>query len=153
MASQEKDGYKVACANRRARHDYELFDRLEAGLVLTGSEVKSLRNGGGALVDSYVDVRSGEAFLIGANIEQYANASYMNHEPRRARKLLLHAREIHRLAQKVREKGLTIVPLRVYFKGGRAKVEIALARGRRDYDKRDRILKRDLDRAARNRDY
>jgi SsrA-binding protein len=152
MAPKEQDGYKVACANRRARHDYELFDQLEAGLILLGSEVKSLRDGGGALVDSYVEVRGAEAFLVGANIAQYVNASYMNHEPRRTRKLLLHAREIRRLAQKVREKGLTIVPLRIYFKDGRAKVEIALARGRRNYDKRDRILKRDQERAARNRE-
>lgn len=152
MAQKEQHGHKVACANRRARHDYELFDRLEAGIVLTGSEVKSLRDGGGALVDSYVEIRGAEAFLVGANIAQYVNASYMNHEPRRARKLLLHAREIRRLAQKVREKGLTIVPLQVYFKDGRAKVEIALARGRRNYDKRERILKRDQERSARNRE-
>ncbi len=152
MARKDSDGRKVACANRRAHHDYELFDRLEAGLVLSGSEVKSLRDGGGALVDSYVEVRNGEVFLVGANIARYANASYMNHEPRQDRKLLLHAREIRRLAMKVREKGLTIVPLQIYFKDGRAKIEIALARGRRNYDKRERILKRDQDRAAQRED-
>jgi len=152
MARKDEEGRKIACANRRAHHDYELFDRLEAGMVLTGSEIKSLREGGGALVDSYVEVRGTEAFLVGANIARYANASYMNHEPRRARKLLLHAREIRRLAMKVREKGLTIVPLQIHFHNGFAKLDLALARGRRNYDKRERILKRDQERAARQHD-
>ncbi|HOI09359.1 MAG TPA: SsrA-binding protein SmpB [Myxococcota bacterium] len=152
MARKEQDGRKIACANRRARHDYELFEQFEAGLMLLGSEVKSLRDGGASLVDAYVEVRGNEAFLVGANIAQYVNASYMNHEPRRTRKLLLHAREIRRLGQKVREKGLTIVPLQIHFSGGRAKLEIALARGRRAYDKRERILKRDQERAARQSD-
>ena len=88
-----REGIKIACENRRARHDYELFDKFEAGLVLTGSEVKSLRDGGAALVDSYVEIRENEAFLVGANIARYSNASYMNHEPKRDRKLLLHARK------------------------------------------------------------
>ncbi|MBM4398493.1 MAG: SsrA-binding protein SmpB [Deltaproteobacteria bacterium] len=134
----------MVCQNRRARHDYEILDTFEAGMALLGSEVKSLRDGGAALVDSYAEVRGGEVFLVGANIAQYAAASYQNHEPRRARKLLLHAREIAKLDAKTREKGLTIVPLAIYFRNGRAKVEIGLARGRRAYDKRERIMKRDL---------
>ena len=147
-----REGIKIACENRRARHDYELFDKFEAGLVLTGSEVKSLRDGGAALVDSYVEIRENEAFLVGANIARYSNASYMNHEPKRDRKLLLHAREIRRLGIKVREKGLTIIPLKIYFKNGFAKVEIALAKGKRTYDKRHAIQKRDMGRAAQRGD-
>ena len=129
-----------------------MFDKFEAGLVLTGSEVKSLRDGGAALVDSYVEIRENEAFLVGANIARYSNASYMNHEPKRDRKLLLHAREIRRLGIKVREKGLTIIPLKIYFKNGFAKVEIALAKGKRTYDKRHAIQKRDMERAAQRGD-
>jgi SsrA-binding protein len=143
------DGRKVVAENRRARHDYEIIDRYEAGLVLLGSEVKSLREGGCQLVDSYAEVKNGEVFLVGCNIAQYAASSYQNHPPRRPRKLLLHAAEIRRLDTKVREKGLTLIPLSIYFRDGRAKVEIALAKGRKAYDKRDRILQRDLDRAAR----
>ena len=149
MKDPKGDGRKVVAENRRARHDYEIIARYEAGMVLLGSEVKSLRNGGAQLVDSYAEVLHGEVFLVGANIMQYSAASYMNHEPRRRRKLLMHAAEIHRLDMKVREKGLTIIPLLVYFREGRAKIEIALAKGRKSYDKRDRILQRDLDRAAR----
>ena len=149
MKDPKGDGRKVVAENRRARHDYEIIARFEAGMVLLGSEVKSLRNGGAQLVDSYAEVLRGEVFLVGANIMQYSAASYMNHEPRRRRKLLMHAAEIHRLDMKVREKGLTLIPLCVYFREGRAKIEIALAKGRKAYDKRDRILQRDLDRAAR----
>ncbi len=134
---------KVVCANRKARHDYEVLETFEAGLVLRGSEVKSLRAGQAALVDSYAEVREGEVFLVGAHIASYASASYNNHDPRRDRKLLLHAREIRRLKGRVREKGLTLVPLSLYFREGRAKVEIALARGRKAYDKRERIRVRD----------
>lgn len=135
---------KVVCLNRKARHDYEVLETLEAGLVLRGSEVKSLRAGQAALVDSYAEVRDGEVFLVGANIAAYASASYNNHDPRRDRKLLLHSREIRRLEGRVREKGLTLVPLSLYFREGRAKVEVALARGRKAYDKRERIRERDL---------
>jgi SsrA-binding protein len=148
MKAPKDDGCKVVAENRRARHDYEIIDRIEAGMSLLGSEVKSLRNGGAQLVDSYAEVRNGEVFLIGANIVQYSAASYQNHDPRRPRKLLLHAAEIHRLNMKVREKGLTLVPLSLYFRDRHAKVELALARGRKSYDKRDKILQRDLDRAA-----
>ncbi len=116
MARKQEDGRKVVCSNRRARHDYEIIDTLEAGIVLAGSEVKSLRQGSAQLVDAYAEVVDGEAWLVGANIAQYACSSYMNHERRRRRKLLLHAKELHKLAQRVREKGLTLVPLEVYFK-------------------------------------
>ncbi len=117
-------------------------------MVLAGSEVKSMRQGSIQLVDSYAEIAGLEAWLVGVNIAQYACASYMNHEPRRRRKLLLHAKEIRRLDQRVREKGLTLIPLEVYFKAGFAKVQIAMARGRKAYDKRDRILKRDIARAS-----
>jgi SsrA-binding protein len=143
----KSDGRKMVCQNRKARHDYEILDTFEAGMSLVGSEVKSLRDGGAQLVDSYAEVAEGEVYLVGAQIAQYAAASYQNHEPRRRRKLLMHKREITRLATKIREKGLTLVPLSIYFKEGRAKVELALARGRKSYDKRDRILERDRSRA------
>lgn len=143
---RQQAGRKVVAENRRARHDYELLERLEAGLVLLGSEVKSLRQGGMQLVDSHGEIVDGEVFLVGARIAPYAAASYQNHDPTRRRKLLLHRAEIRRLDGKVRQKGLTLVPLSVYFQSGRAKVEIALARGRKAYDKRERILQRDRDR-------
>jgi len=142
-AKKQTDARKVVCQNRKARHDYEVLDRIEAGLVLVGSEVKSLRDGQAALTDAYAEVRDGEVFLVGAHIAPYANASYNNHAPKRDRKLLLHAREIHRLEGRVREKGLTLIPLCLYFRDGKAKVELALARGRKAYDKRERILARD----------
>jgi SsrA-binding protein len=148
MPVMKEEGRKVVCQNRKARHDYEILDTVEAGMVLMGSEVKSLRGGGASLVDSFAEVRGTEVFLVGANIAPYANASYLNHEPRRGRKLLLHAREIRRLDVKVREKGLTLIPLQIYFRRGRAKVEVALARGRRAYDKRERIRQRDRARGA-----
>ncbi|MBP7125012.1 SsrA-binding protein SmpB [Myxococcota bacterium] len=143
---RQQAGRKLVAENRRARHDYELLERLEAGIVLQGSEVKSLRQGGMQLVDSYGEIVDGEVFLVGARIAPYAAASYQNHDPTRRRKLLLHRSEIRRLDGKVRQKGLTLVPLSVYFLAGRAKVEIALARGRKAYDKRERIQQRDRDR-------
>lgn len=143
MGGQKEGSRKVVCTNRKARHDYEILETYEAGLVLLGSEVKSLREGGGSIVDAYAEVRDGEVFLVGARIATYKNASYNNHDPLRDRKLLLHASEIKRLAGKVREKGLTLIPLSIYFKNGLAKVELALARGRKQYDKRERIMKRD----------
>ena len=146
MSRQSEEGRKVACSNRKAFHDYEVLDRLEAGLVLLGSEVKSLREGGGSLVDAYAEVRDGEVFLVGAHIAEYRQASYLNHKPRRDRKLLLHAAEISKLGARVREKGQTLIPLQIYFSKSRAKVELALARGRKAYDKRDRIRKRDQQR-------
>jgi SsrA-binding protein len=137
---------KVVAENRKARHDYHFLERLEAGLALTGSEVKSLRAGRVSLQQAYADVRDGEAWLVGAHIETYDQAGMTNHEPDRDRKLLLHRREIDSLYGKVREKGLTLVPVRLYFKNGRAKVEIALARGKDVRDKRRDIAKRDADR-------
>jgi SsrA-binding protein len=148
-------GDKLIADNRRARHDYELLDRLEAGIALTGTEVKSLRDGRASLAQAYADIREGEAWLIGLSIAVYDKGGYANHEPERARKLLLHRREIDSLYGKVREKGLTLVPTRLYFKNGRVKVEIAVARGKETRDKRrdiaDREAKRALERALKSR--
>jgi SsrA-binding protein len=132
--------------NRRARHDYHLLDRLEAGLVLTGTEVKSLRDGRASLQQAYAEVRDGEAWLVGAHISVYDQGNLQNHDPDRDRKLLLHRKEVASLYGKVRERGLTLVPTKLYFRGGRAKVELALARGKDVRDKRRDIAKRDADR-------
>jgi SsrA-binding protein len=139
-------GEKLIIDNRRARHDYELLDRFEAGLVLTGTEVKSLRQGRVTLGQAFGDVRDGEVWLIGAEIAHYEQGNIANHEPMRDRKLLLHRGEIASLYGKIREKGLTLVPTRMYWKDGRAKVELALARGKQRIDKRRDIAKRDADR-------
>ena len=132
----DKSEKKVLLRNRKARFDYEIDEKIEAGVVLVGSEVKSLREGHGSLVDAYGDVRHGELWLIGAKIDAYPWANQFNHEPMRARKLLAHKQEIRRITVKIREKGLTLVPLEVYLKGGRVKVEMGLARGRKHYEKR-----------------
>lgn len=141
--------------NRRARHDYDLLETVEAGLVLTGSEVKSLRRGGGSIAEAYARIRAGEVFLEGATIPIYEEASYNNHVIDRSRKLLLHRREIDALRAAVERRGLTLVPLRLYFKAGRAKLELAVARGRKRHDKRrveaERDAKREIDRALRAR--
>ena len=141
--------------NRRARHDYHVEETLEAGLVLASSEVKSLRDGKANLNDSYARLDRGEAWLMNLHISPYGPASQFGHEPTRTRKLLLHGREIERLLGKVKERGYTLVPLRLYFKNGRAKVEIALARGKKLHDKRDSIKERearlDIDRATKAR--
>jgi SsrA-binding protein len=139
-------GEKPIAENRKARHDYQLLERFEAGIVLTGSEVKSLRDGRVSLQQAYADVRQGEAWLVGAHIDTYDQAGIQNHEPERDRKLLLHRRELDSLYSKVREKGLTLVPIRLYFKNGRAKLELALARGKDVRDKRRDIAKRESDR-------
>ena len=139
-------GEKLIVDNRRARHDYELLERFEAGMVLTGTEVKSLRDGRVSLAQAYADVREGEVWLVGADIAVYDQGNIANHEPGRDRKLLLHKGEISSLIGKVREKGLTLVPTRMYWKGGRAKVELALARGKQTIDKRRDIAKRDAQR-------
>jgi SsrA-binding protein len=136
-------GEKLIAENRRARHDYQLLDRFEAGLVLTGTEVKSLRDGRATLAQSWAEVRDGEAWLMGAEIATYDQGNRANHEPTRPRKLLLHRREIDSLYGKVREKGLTVVPTRLYFKDGRVKVELALARGKDVRDKRRDVIDRD----------
>jgi SsrA-binding protein len=140
-------GQKLIADNRRARHDYHLLDRFEAGVVLTGTEVKSLRQGGASLQQAYADVREGEVFLVGAHIAPYEKASAGVHDPDRDRKLLLHRKEIASLIGKVKEKGLTLVPTKLYFRDGRVKLELALARGKEQRDKRRDIAKREADRA------
>ena len=148
-------GTKLIAENRRARHDYELLDRYEAGLVLTGTEVKSLREGRVTLAQAYADVRDGEVWLVGADIAEYGHGNVANHEPARDRKLLLKRHEIATLHGKVREKGQTLVPTRLYFKDGKVKVELALARGKEKGDKRrdiaERDAKRQIERALRSR--
>jgi SsrA-binding protein len=139
-------GERLIADNRRARHDYHLSDRVEAGLVLQGTEVKALREGRATLQRAYAEVRGGELWLVGANIAAYENGTYANHDPDRDRKLLVHRRELDELDGKVREKGFTLIPTRMYFKDGRAKVEIALARGKDTYDKRRDLARRDADR-------
>jgi SsrA-binding protein len=153
MAKQA--GEKLIVDNRRARHDYHLSDRVEAGLVLTGTEVKSLREGKAQLKDGYASVRDGEVWLHNVHIPPYAPATRDNHEPERPRKLLMHRAEIERLIGKTKERGLTLVPTRLYFSGPRAKVEIALARGKDQGDKRqsirEREMRREMERAIRRR--
>ncbi|MBN1219518.1 MAG: SsrA-binding protein SmpB [Anaerolineae bacterium] len=133
---------KVIATNRKARHDYLIEDTFEAGMVLTGSEIKSVRAGQVNLRDSYAALRDGELWLVNAHIAPYKQASQQNHEPRRDRKLLMHRREINRLTGKLQEKGLTLVPLQIYLKNSRAKVELGLARGKKMYDKRDSLRER-----------
>ena len=152
MSAQEE---KVICVNRKARHDYFIDETYEAGLVLKGSEVKSLREGKANLKDSYARVVRGEAFLHNAHISPYAAANQFNHDPTRARKLLLHKQEIHRLSAKTAERGLTLIPLRLYFKQGKAKVELGVARGKKLYDKREtlrrKVAQREVERSLRSR--
>jgi len=137
---------RVAVSNRKARHDYFILDTVEAGLVLRGTEVKSLRNGNANLLDSHAVIKNGEVWLFGMHISPYDQGSYLNHDPRRTRKLLLTKREIRRLLTRVQEKGLTIIPLSIYFKGPFAKVELAIAQGKKSYDKREAIKQRDAKR-------
>ncbi len=142
----KETGRKVVAQNRRARHDYSILDTYEAGLVLAGTEVKSLRLGRAALTDAYATIDDGEAWLVGLHIPEYTQGTWTNHVPRRKRKLLLHKDEIAKLVGKTKESGLTIVPLSLYFKDGRAKVEIAVAKGRKAYDHRQALAKRDASR-------
>jgi SsrA-binding protein len=148
-------GKKIIASNRRARHDYTIEDTVEAGLVLTGTEVKSLRAGRATLADGFGQISDGEAWLHGVHIPQYTQGTWTNHEPRRIRKLLLHRREIDKLASAVNERGLTLIPLSLYFSDGKAKIELGLARGKRTYDKRQDLAKRDaareVERALRRR--
>ena len=139
-------GRKLIASNRKARHQYAIEDTYEAGLVLTGTEVKALRAGRVTLTEAFAEVIDGEVWLHGAYIPEYSQGTWTNHAPRRKRKLLLHRSEIDRMAARVGERGLTVVPLSMYFKDGRAKVELALARGKRTYDKRQAIAKRDAER-------
>jgi SsrA-binding protein len=144
-------GEKVVATNRKARHDYLIEDTFEAGMVLSGTEVKSLRAGRASLVDGYAFVENGECWLDAVHIPEYTQGTWNNHSPRRKRKLLLHKTEIVKLGQKIKEGGYTLVPLKLYFTDGRAKVELALAKGKKDYDKRqtlrERQDKREADRA------
>ncbi len=146
---------KVVCENRRARHDYHIIETYEAGIALKGTEVKSLRAGRASLQDSFARVESGELMLYNMHISPYEQGNRFNHEPKRVRRLLMHKGEILRLWGKTREKGLALVPLKVYFKGGLAKVELALARGKKVYDRREDIAERDarreIDRAVKER--
>ncbi len=137
----ESANSKVVTVNRKARHDYHLMERHEAGISLTGTEVKSIRNGGFTLTDSYIRLEGGEAFLVDAHIGLYNHSTVENHAPKRVRKLLLHRKEIKKLDGKTRTSGITIVPTKAYFDKGKVKVEIALARGKRDYDKRQDLKK------------
>jgi SsrA-binding protein len=137
---------RVAVSNRKARHDYFILDTVEAGLVLRGTEVKSLRAGNANLQDSHAVIKNGEVWLLGMHISPYERGSYMNHDPRRTRKLLLSKREIRRLLTRVQEKGLTLIPLSIYFKGPYAKVELAVGQGKKSYDKREAIKQRDAKR-------
>ena len=136
---------RIITKNRRARHEYQILDTMETGIVLTGTEVKALRDGKANLKDSYANVKSGEVFLYNAHISPYSHGNIHNHQPVRERKLLLHKKQIKKLIGKVQEKGLTLVPLELYFKNGKVKVNLALARGKKFYDKRDSIAKRDSD--------
>jgi len=155
MPSQARDaqGDRTVATNRRARHEYEILETVEAGLVLRGTEVKSLRAGQVNFKDSYATMRNGEAWLVGCHVSPYSHGTDANHDPERDRKLLLHAREITRLGAKIAERGLTLVPLRLYFRHGRVKLELGLARGKKLHDKRsalrEREVRREMDRAAR----
>ncbi|QDU54043.1 SsrA-binding protein SmpB [Aeoliella mucimassa] len=146
---------KLIAQNRKARHEYEVLDTLECGIVLVGSEVKSLRNGRMSIDEAYGRVDRGEVWLVGVDIQEYTFANVQNHDPRRRRKLLMHRREIKKFAAQAYEKNLTLVPLKMYFKRGRAKVLMGICRGKKMYDKREtmkkRDVQRDLDRAMRNR--
>jgi SsrA-binding protein len=154
MAARKKKGggvderFRDVARNRRALHEYEILERVEAGIVLQGTEVKGMRERGATISDAYVQIRHGEAWLVGAHISEYDNAGHGGHDPRRTRKLLLHKREIQRLAAELAEKGLALVPLRLYFTEGRAKLELGLGRGKTLYDKRRAIAERDARREA-----
>ena len=152
---QAVDGTVNICRNRRALHDYEILDKVECGIVLVGTEVKSLRDGHANLEDSYARIDDGEVWLIGAEIPEYLFGNRLNHKPKRPRKLLLHRREIDKFAGKASERGLTLVPLRMYFKEGKAKVELAVAKGKQAHDKRESMkkadAKREIDRAMATR--
>ncbi|HKR63608.1 MAG TPA: SsrA-binding protein SmpB [Thermoanaerobaculia bacterium] len=148
MPAKPDSGEKLIASNKKALHDYFIVQKIEAGVALTGTEVKSLRAGNAQLKDSYVTLKDGEAFLFGAHISPYSHGNLENHDPERTRKLLLHRREIEKLHAQTAEKGLTVVPLRLYFKSGKVKVEIAVVRGKKQYDKRETERKKELDREA-----
>ncbi len=145
----DADGIKVVCRNKRAFHEYHVSDALECGIVLTGTEVKSLREGSASLEDAYAKIEDGEVWLLGSDIPEYTMGNRMNHKPKRPRKLLLHRREIAKFAGKATERGHTLVPLKLYFKDGRAKVELAVARGKQLHDKRQDQKKAEAQREIR----
>jgi SsrA-binding protein len=148
-SSNRRTGRKLIAQNRKARHEYAIEDVFEAGVVLTGTEVKSLRLGRASLTDGFATIDDGELFLRNVHIPEYEQGSWTNHEPRRTRKLLMHRGEIMRLIGKTKESGMTLVPLSMYFADGLVKVELALARGKRSYDKRQDLARRDADREVR----
>ena len=148
-AKNAEEGLQIICRNKRAFHEYEVSDRIECGLVLTGTEVKSLREGSGSLEDAYAKLDDGEVWLLGSDIPEYSMAHRMNHKPKRPRKLLLHREEIAKFVGKASERGYTLVPLKLYFKKGRAKVELAVARGKQMHDKRETLKKADAEREMR----
>jgi SsrA-binding protein len=144
-----EEGIKIICRNRRAFHEYFIEDTLECGIVLTGTEVKSLREGKGGIEDAYAKLEDGEVWLIGSDIPEYSMGNRLNHKPKRPRKLLMHRREIAKFAGKASQRGFTLVPLKMYFKNGRAKVELAVARGKQLYDKRQAAKKADAQKEIR----
>jgi SsrA-binding protein len=148
MASAKDSGEKLIASNKKALHDYFVLQKLEAGIELMGTEVKSLRGGRANLKDSYVAIERDQAYLIGTHISPYSHGNIANHDPERKRRLLLHKREIEKLHEQIQEKGLTVVPLRLYFKGGRVKTEIAVVRGKKLYDKRETEKRREQEREA-----
>lgn len=151
MAADNEDGARVVTTNRKARHDYTVLEAVEAGIVLTGTEVKSLRQGNGNLGDSYAVVRNGEVWLVGAHISPYDQGSYSNVDPHRNRKLLLHKKEIRKLSALTKDKGVTLVPLKLYFLKNIAKLLLGICRGKRQYDRRQEIAERDAERDIRRR--
>lgn len=148
---EKEDKEKNITVNRKARHEYTILQTIEAGIVLVGTEVKSLRQGKANLVDGYAKIKNGELWLVNANISEYTQGNINNHDPRRERKLLLNKSEIRKLTGKTKEKGLTLIPLRLYFKNGKVKVELALAKGKKVYDKRRDIAKKDFQREQERR--
>jgi SsrA-binding protein len=148
-AARDDEDVRVICRNKRAFHEYEISETLECGLVLTGTEVKSLRDGQASLEDAYARIDDGEVWLLGSDIPEYAMGNRMNHKPKRPRKLLLHRREIGKFAGKASQRGFTLVPLRMYFKRGRAKVELGVARGKQAHDKRQDLKKHEAEREIR----
>jgi SsrA-binding protein len=151
MTAQEDSGQKLVTTNRKARHEYTILETYEAGIVLKGTEVKALRQGNASLVDGYAVIRGAEVWLSGMHITPYEHGSYANVDPLRERKLLLHKDEIRKLVSRTREKGLTLIPLKVYFKNNRAKIQLGLCKGKKTYDKRHDIARREIERDLRRK--
>jgi SsrA-binding protein len=149
MAVREETGQKTVTTNRKARHEYHILDTYEAGIVLTGTEVKSLRQGNANLADGYAIIKEGELWLFGMHISPYFQGSYANVDPVRKRKLLVHRKELRKIASRIQEKGVTLVPLKIYFSHGIAKLELGVCRGKREFDKRQDIARRDAERSIR----